>query len=91
MGAFLDHLRHMGCQEVRFIDANEMGGQMKAFLDRTNRRSTADCRFRDVYLLVAAEATAPETPRACHRRASRMAQGAQWGPAGEKRVKPLTR
>jgi multimeric flavodoxin WrbA len=40
----------------------EMSGQMKTLLDRTNCLYTADYSFRDVYLLTAAEATAPDTP-----------------------------
>jgi multimeric flavodoxin WrbA len=40
----------------------EMSGQMKTLLDRTNCLYTADYKFRQIYLLTSAEATAPETP-----------------------------
>lgn len=40
----------------------EMSGQMKTLLDRTNCLYTADYKFREVYLLTAAEATSPDTP-----------------------------
>jgi len=40
----------------------EMSGQMKTLLDRTNCLYTADYKFRDIYLLTAAEATNPDTP-----------------------------
>lgn len=40
----------------------EMSGQMKTLLDRTNCLYKADYDFRDVYLLTAAEDTAPDTP-----------------------------
>lgn len=41
----------------------EMSGQMKVLLDRTNALYTADYKFRDIYLLTAAEATSPDTPQ----------------------------
>lgn len=40
----------------------EMSGQMKTLLDRANALYTADYRFRDVYLLTAAESTSPKAP-----------------------------